>query len=175
MKIANPKLAVCLVVLLLAFAIGGFSFYQLSHIFPRQITYLALGSAFLLSDITKLRGWGGSFAIIYVLFHTLLVCATAVSMFLLASRHLEAKHQQLSLTLAFLLSAPLVWFMSYYWVYWLLFAWVTWGLLAVAALWKWSSAARKLRMITLACTAALGGVYLVMLLLWPTVPPNQMP
>lgn len=169
---AIQKLLVCLVVFPLAFAIGGFSFYQLSHVPPLRVTYLALGSAFLLSDTTTIPvNRQGSFAIIYTLFHALLFCASMIAVLLLASRHSEANHQKLRLALGVLLLVPIAWLMSY----WLLFGMTVWGLLAVLIVWRWPSSERITRYVTLASIFLVGVSYLVALLVWPTVPPNAMP
>ena len=85
MNTTQLRFSICFVILLLALACGGISFYQLAHIIPRQVTHLALGSAFLISDTAKLSSWGGYFALIYISFHALLFCASSASILILAS------------------------------------------------------------------------------------------
>lgn len=164
----------CSLLVLSSVAIGGLSYCQLTMP-PHRVTQLSLGSAFLLVDVTgvKCSGWfgGWALAVIYILFHASLAFATAMALLLLTINFQETRPPKGRLVLALLLSAPTAWLMSY----WALFGMFAWGFLAVVTLTRRPSIYRILRVGTVACIALVGTMYLIMLLLWPTIPPNEMP
>jgi len=145
--------------------------------FLHHVTLLSLDTVFFLMEASgvKVAGVGLSLgwplAAIYIVFHTLIISASGISSLLLTSYYPETHRRKGRLAVAFALSFPAAWIIGPY----LFFGVAALGLIMIAAVAKWSQAERYFRFISMALLTSVGALYLTMLLLLPTVAPNEMP